>query len=484
MPITKIETGNSYQMPIIVAQAKHVPHTGGPLGQSFAAMLGSQLFSVVENMAAQGGGGEVIAATSLEIASASLESRELIPLGKIDRETPTISHLLTGNSAYQKESWNIIFAQINKNKQFANIQQGTSVYLNPTSKELVWGDDLSSRKSMSALGLTSLVGEEVQASSFGGEGAEIDPSITEKKSVDGPILLGTLDAANPTLSHLLKSSPKYRDNAWDIIFSTVNRNKPYTSVRPGSLVSINPNTLELSFDTPDDRLADMNGINAKSSKAVEALPVELIDSSSPQQFSEKLAESVKAYLGKPYREIDCYALVVKGLKDQGVQYGGSGGLRNRLERMATSHGLPRNAYQNGEGLIKVAGNKLYDESFVRIKDAEGQSSKVMEQLQPILQEGMLLSFSTPTRGHTGVVAKKDGLWTYVNSGVIDHQVNGGEISKRVGEEKLEEEIKNWFKLAKNKRTSLKVSAGLFDTQKLGANGRMLANNTADGYEMI
>jgi hypothetical protein len=290
------------------------------------------------------------------------------------------------------------------------------------------------------------------------------------------MILGTIDAEHPTLSHLLKSSQPYSDNAWEIIFSAANQGKPYTSLRPGCLVSIDPQTLELSFAQNDVALAPSPPSASTASPNPPSWSLGLPDEQGQLQFAERLAASVKAYLGQPYHKIDCYALVVQGLKDQGVQYSGAGGLRNSLKQMAVSQGLPSNAYQNGEGLIEVAGQKLYDQSFGRINDVERQAAMVMEQLQPFLQEGMLLSFSTPSRGHTGVIAKQDGQWTYVNSGVIDHQVDGETISKRVGEERLAAEIRNWFVLAKNKRTSLQISGGLFDPQKLKVAGRMIASN--------
>lgn len=291
------------------------------------------------------------------------------------------------------------------------------------------------------------------------------------------IPLGTIGGDTPTISHLLKSNPQFRDKAWNIIFSAVNRNQPYTSLRPGCQVSIDPNTLELTLRHKDRAAKSPNVPAAKADSTRQELPAAIEPDPSQRQFSAKLATSVKSYLGQPYHKIDCYGLVVKGLQDQGVNYSGKGGLRSSLERKAAEEGKAKNAYQNGEGLIEVAGNKLFDQTFARVKDAELQSAKLMQQLKPLLQEGMLLSFSTPSKGHTGVIAQKDGLWTYVNSGVIDHQIDGGKISKRVGEETLEEEIKNWFLLAKKRNTSLKVSAGLFNTQKLNPKGMLLASNS-------
>ncbi|MDP2815407.1 MAG: hypothetical protein Q8O19_01875 [Rectinemataceae bacterium] len=470
MPINTIRPTSNPNVPF-ASQGSYTTHSNKIQDQRFATILDNQLLTAAE-FNSDHSALQDPAATSPSASPAGSGSNGLIPLGKIDKTTPSISHLLTGNTAYQHESWEIIFAKVNKNKQFTNIQQGTVISLNPANQELVWAESQSQPRSISGSVPSSL--DIVQSSSnqcknqAGGNKRQ-----AESLPPTGQISLGTLDVDNPTLSHLLKNNAQYGDKTWNIIFSGANRNKPYTSLRPGCQVSINPQTLELSF-SQSDASASPRTIALKNELPVQPLPLEVNDGQSQQQFSEKLAESVKTYLGKPYHDIDCYGLVVKGLTDQGVQYSGSGGLLNHLERMAARHGLPANAYQNGEGLIKFAGNKLFDKSFVRVKDAEGQSAKVMEQLEPLLQEGMLLSFSTPRRGHTGVIAKKDGQWTYVNSGMIDHQINGGKVSKRVGEEKLEDEITNWFRLAKNKRTSLKVSAGMFDTQKIKDKGRFVA----------
>ena len=265
-------------------------------------------------------------------------------------------HIVCGN---QRKCWDIIAAKVNKNKSFTNIQCGTIVSLNPDSKELVWSDS-QSHPSYIDSSVQSFHPSDKGSSQFNlaGSSGDIDKLQAEKNITADKILLGTLDAANPTLSHLLKNNPKFSDNAWEIIFSATNRNKSYTSLLPGCQVSINPQTLELSFDQNNSGTADPITIAAETPPTPQALPAEIVDDPSQKQFSEKLAESVKAYLGQPYHEIDCYGLVVKGLKDQGVQYSGSDGLLKRLERMAADHGLPRNAYQNGEGLIEIAGNKL------------------------------------------------------------------------------------------------------------------------------
>ena len=85
-----------------------------------------------------------------------------------------------------------------------------------------------------------------------------------------------------------------------------------------------------------------------------------------------------------------------------------------------------------------------------------------------LEKGNILSFSTETRGHTGIVSNKNGTWTYINSGVIDNPVNKNTTPKGVGEEKLDKEIENWFRLAFKRNESLVITLGKLNQNKLAA----------------
>jgi hypothetical protein len=79
---------------------------------------------------------------------------------------------------------------------------------------------------------------------------------------------------------------------------------------------------------------------------------------------------------------------------------------------------------------------------------------------------VVLSFSTQTRGHTGIVSKKGDNWTYINSGRQDHNLNKSDITKGVGEESLTHEVKNWFRLAHKNKQALSITIGRFDNKKL------------------
>jgi hypothetical protein len=179
-----------------------------------------------------------------------------------------------------------------------------------------------------------------------------------------------------------------------------------------------------------------------------------------------LADAVRPFIGTSYTEIDCYGLIVRGLMNQGVQYHGHGGLREKLENLALLDGLPNNAYLTGEGLVEKAGTKLFSNSIYRISNTREESDKIYSEITPYLREGLILSFSTTTRGHTGIISRQEDDWTYINSGVIDNQIFSSEVSEGVGEEFLKAEIENWIVLASSRKEPLTVTLGQIDENQL------------------
>ena len=78
----------------------------------------------------------------------------------------------------------------------------------------------------------------------------------------------------------------------------------------------------------------------------------------------------------------------------------------------------------------------------------------------------ILSFSTQTRGHTGIVSQNNQYWTYINSGRMDHHIGSHHDPKSVGEEFLAGEIKNWVKLAAKSGEHLKITLGRLNEGQL------------------
>lgn len=179
-----------------------------------------------------------------------------------------------------------------------------------------------------------------------------------------------------------------------------------------------------------------------------------------------LDDAVRPFIGTSYTRINCFGLIARGLMNQGVQYHGRGGLREKLENLAEHDGLPSNAYLNGEGLVEKAGTKVFSRFTRKISNVQEKTDELYSEIALYLQEGLVLSFSTSSRGHTGIISRRENNWTYINSGIIDNEISYGEVSKKVGEEFLKAEIKNWFDLAASRKEPLTVTLGRLDIDQL------------------
>jgi hypothetical protein len=166
--------------------------------------------------------------------------------------------------------------------------------------------------------------------------------------------------------------------------------------------------------------------------------------------------------------MDCYELVVKGLQNLGVRYRGKGGLGERLMQEALGSGLARNRYLNGEGIVRTSGDKVFEKTILDVRNPGREARRLMGELNPLLRQGQILSFSMRTRGHTGVVSQRNGSWTFINSGTLDNPVSRTRVSKGVGEEDLEAELRNWLRLAGERREGLRIQVGSLDRERLSA----------------
>ncbi len=383
----------------------------------------------------------------------SAENSHFLYLGKITDRIPTVSNLLVRHPAYRKDIWSIIHSEQNRDKPYTEMLSGTDVYLNAETREIVWRQD----------GFRNTAKQIKESdNSVIHTGAE-EKSDSKSKAVSGLITLGMISRNSPSVSHLLRKHSDYKQNTYQIIQSKINQNKPFTKMIEGTNVYLNPETLEIVWD---------RGISKQDTPFVaqdtipSVLKVPQVISKKTDPFSNDLVKSVEHFVGSSYEEIDCFELVVRSLDKMGINYKGSGGLQNQLVKMAVAKGLPKNAYLNGEGLVKASGTQVYFKSIPRIQDSEIQATKIYEEMEPLLKKGFILSFSTRTRGHTGIVSQKNQLWTYINSGNMDHRIGGYHGRKGVGEELLAAEIKNWIRVAAKNDESLKITLGRLDGQKL------------------
>ena len=301
--------------------------------------------------------------------------------------------------------------------------------------------------------------------------SEMDTASREPDS--GPVLLGTITRDTPTVSQLLYKSP-FKAECWNIIHDQVNSDKPFNRIPPGTQVHYDPNTRELAWGKAAEIMlakhtagtpAGFPDLTAQQAVTVAA------DTSDPAAAIEEarmldLSQSAKQFIGRDYEQMDCYELLVGGLKELGVQYAGKGGLHEHLVNRASQQGLARNTYLNGEGLVSASGKDVFKETYYRITDPEGTVDEIMAELAPRLEQGQILSFSMRNRGHTGVISRMDDQWTFINSGKMDNNLSGENGGKAVGEESLEAELLNWFKLVNKEKEALQITLGRLDMDRL------------------
>lgn len=293
----------------------------------------------------------------------------------------------------------------------------------------------------------------------------------------GTILLGEISKSHPTVSHLLIDHPDFQKSCWKIIHSEQNHSKPFRKIKEGTKIYIDQADGNLFWNRDTEIKPEKTRIEPELKSAVQrAEGIHPVPNSSVKRvegihkdadsFSEKLVDAVKQSLGMKYDQVNCYELIVQGLRQLGYRYGGHGGLKETLINMAVSKGEAINTYFSGEGLIESSGKADFVKSFEIFSDYKKKANEIMEEISSLIQPGQILSFSTPSRGHTGIISSKGDQWTYVNSGRLDNSIDASVIRKGVGEESLVSEILNWVKLAGRKKEPLVLTIGRLDENKL------------------
>ena len=270
-----------------------------------------------------------------------------------------------------------------------------------------------------------------------------------------PVAIGTITRDKPTVSHLLVNHPDYKKDCWRIIHADINRDKPFTRIRAGETIYIDPATAEITWGT------------APAPAPVLALQDAMAAPEAPDDtLSARFIQALKPYMGTDHSKVDCYELVVNGIKSLGYQYHGQAGIKSSLMERALHDRLPVNAYLTGEGLMEKTGKTIVSKSFENIGDPAQAAMTFVREIQPLLRQGRILSFSTPTKGHTGVISKAENQWTFINSGIMDNSVGKSVNANAVGEEFLTDELENWFALAKKQKEPLRITIGTLDQKKL------------------
>lgn len=289
------------------------------------------------------------------------------------------------------------------------------------------------------------------------------PQHPPKVPAEQRVLVGEITRETPTVSELLMQHKELRSSTWDIVHSEQNKNKDYTKLQPGTRIYYNRNEGTLTWGSPKPSHTNLPHSALVFPKPVSPDPVVPKNPDSPPA---NLSEAVQRYMGTSYDEINCYELLVKGLRHMDIAYSGKDGLYSKLTRMAADKGMAPNAYLNGEGIVKAAGSMVLSNNYPHISNWRDEAAALIKEMEPLLDNGQILSFSTERRGHTGVVSQQNNQWTFINSGRLDNPVESGSVRRGVGEEILHEEIRNWFKLAHARKETLSVTLGQLEQGKI------------------
>lgn len=372
-------------------------------------------------------------------------------VGEISRSRQTVSELLVHNPDLRKSTWNILSAEPNRGKDYTQLPPGTRIYYNSEDKSLSWS----------------------------GASQPSAPSPRPRPAAptgdDQPILLGRIDSGNPTVSHLLHQHPELGRQTWAVLANDLNRQKPFAEIKSGTEIYLQPGSMEIvwgkmSGNSPvaastvaaaaEPAQESVKTTGSTTGSTTESATGSTTGSASPgTDPAADLTEAVQPFLGTPYKEINCYELLVKGLERMHIRYSGKDGLFSKLTRMAHEKGLPTNAYLNGEGIVKAAGSLVLSKSYSRPTNWKRAAEQLYREMEPLLDKGQILSFSTQSRGHTGIISQQQNQWTFINSGRLDNSLTTKSPANGVGEEVLQNEIRNWFKLANASHEPLTVTLG-------------------------
>lgn len=378
-----------------------------------------------------------------------------ILVGEITPQNPTVSELLIQHKDLRASTWDILGTPQNKNQDFTNIKPGTRIYYDATNGDLTWSDGKNNSSSTNhTTALPDLSPYQMYEAK----------AVTQQEPPRASQLpLGKISKTFPTISHLLKNNPELREETWNLIANKVNEGKPFNAIPSGTEIFLNNDTKEITWNNSGTTVA-----TDRPNLSVPPEPIALTTSVASSNIAPAtdLSEAVQQYLGTPYEKINCYELIVKGLGQMNIPYSGKGGLYKELTKMATDRGMASNAYLNGEGIVKAAGTLVLEKNYSGQGNWEDEAESLISAVEPLLDNGQILSFSTRKRGHTGVVSRQNDQWTFINSGRLDHSVTADSVDKGVGEEVLQDEIRNWYKLAHTNNESLSVTLGQLKDEKI------------------
>jgi hypothetical protein len=175
----------------------------------------------------------------------------------------------------------------------------------------------------------------------------------------------------------------------------------------------------------------------------------------PELHEQLVRQARNNYLGLRSDGKDCYNFLVQVLEDSGIPYYGRNGIRESLVNRAEREGVNPYRYLTGEDLT----SQLCRDPFrLHVPRGSAESAaQVWRRMLPGLAHGALLSVSSQSFGHTGIVAGEDGRWTFLNSAKLGRDRKESYLVK---EEELMGELQGWLARAGRHDSFLDITVGL------------------------
>jgi hypothetical protein len=153
---------------------------------------------------------------------------------------------------------------------------------------------------------------------------------------------------------------------------------------------------------------------------------------------------------------DCLEFLAGVLEEKGIAYYGEEGMAHTLVTKAKNEGKKINAYLTGEGITQSLCRKPVT---IHVRNSSSDSFEaVWNKIEPHMKKGSILSFSSRSFGHTGIIDTIDNRLAFLNSSGIP----GKPKTYQVLAEEPRHEIRTWLQRARRQNTFLDITIGGID----------------------
>jgi len=155
---------------------------------------------------------------------------------------------------------------------------------------------------------------------------------------------------------------------------------------------------------------------------------------------------------------DCLEFLAGILEESGIAYYGEKGMANTLVAKARNEGKNTNTYLTGEGITHAL---CKNPVTIHVKSNSSDSfEEIWNKIKPHMKKDAILSFSSQSFGHTGIIEKVADRLTFLNSSGI----KGKPKTYKVLAEEPKHEIRTWIQRAQRQKAFLDITIGAIDSK--------------------